>query len=601
MASISRSRPALEAGSGGKIVRTRRAARVRTPYDRPTFTNPPPENPNWLSRFLYSPTRSIVSNAGKVLSSVFRSDSSSSSEDGSDDDEDDGDYVSSQEDDGLKKRNGTSETVFRQGETKHAIEQLLRQETFSREECDKLIKIIKSRVVGCTTIEDAENTRPNIDTPDLSAAAVSEAKKWLMEKRLGSASKSDLDYGTMSSVLFPQGDEDDGGSPADVAKSYMRARPPWASPSIQHGELKSASPLGMQLFNEESKYSIGGNSVSTSKLKRDSPATGSWNIQEEIRRVRTKATEEMLRSIPSTRIDWSAFSLENRSTLNSLPDGKQEADMGSKLRKASGSTMNSSLGITTTHGFEVLEKTQDGLQIEASPLPAIISSERNQDLDAASIVGKRGSQNALEEILSSGKRLQASADIKTALGDAGSGDFDGHMDTSGTEQPNAVAGGTIQYSKLDDQTCSTTGKEVTGSRSAYTTNGFPSSAPSVSAQLGTGETTVLNGKINQVSSSHEKIVANLLVEEETYELQKEMSRVPNVNENENDIDDTKDNDSAASGSQNSSSMPDELSQELTQPQPKLKSTAPAKDSSIVEKPKATRLTRYNRRGRQRGK
>lgn len=106
-----------------------------------------------------------------------------------------------------------------------------------REECDKLIKIIKSRVVGCTTIEDVENTRPSempnkiagsaysyrttksqfipiltygvdyiadIDTPDLSATAVSEAKKWLMEKRLGSASKSDLDYGTMSSVLFPQ-------------------------------------------------------------------------------------------------------------------------------------------------------------------------------------------------------------------------------------------------------------------------------------------------------------------------------------------------------------------------------------------------------------
>lgn len=67
-------------------------------------------------------------------------------------------------------------------------------------------------------------------------------------------------------VLLVQGDEDDGGSPADVAKSYMRARPPWASPSIQHGELKSTSPQGMQLFNEESKYSIGRNSVSTSKV-----------------------------------------------------------------------------------------------------------------------------------------------------------------------------------------------------------------------------------------------------------------------------------------------------------------------------------------------
>lgn len=93
--------------------------------------------------------------------------------------------------------------------------------------------------------------------------------------------------------------------------------------------------------------------------KRDSPATGSWNIQEEIRRVRTKATEEMLRSIPSTRIDWSAFALENRSTLNSLPDGKQETDMGGKLRKAVGSTMNSSLGITTTHGFEGMVSYMD--------------------------------------------------------------------------------------------------------------------------------------------------------------------------------------------------------------------------------------------------
>ncbi|XP_062021588.1 protein KAKU4 [Rosa rugosa] len=562
MASVSRSRRALEAGSGGKIVRTRRPARTRTPYERPTFTvNPPPENPNWLARFIYSPTRSIVSGAGKVLSSVFRSDSSSSSssELGSDDEEGDDDYVSSQEDDALNKRNGTSETVFRQGETKHAIEQLLRQETFSRDECDKLIKIIKSRVVGCTTTEDAENTRPNIDTTDLSATAVSEAKKWVMEKRLGSASKSKLDHGTS---LFPQGAEDDGGSPVDVAKLYMRALPPWASPSNQHGELRSTSPLGLQLFNEETPYSIGGTSVK-SKLKRDSPATGSWNIQEEIRRVRTKATEEMLRSLPSSTIDWSAYSLENRSTLKSLPDGKQEADLGDKLknpRTAAGLTMDPSLGITTTHSSDVTEKTQDVLQ-------------------------------------------------KGAL-------------TSGTEQPSAIVGETIQYSKVHDQTFSTTAKEVT----VHTTNGFPSSAPSLSTQLGREETTLLNGEINQVSSSDEKIVPNLLVEE-TFELEKETTidlsknnendidgtngpdsmplneasvKVPDVNENDNDG--TKENDSAPSGSQNSSSMPDELSQELTQPQSKLNDTAVAKEDSVVEKPKkATRLTRYNRRGRPRGK
>ncbi|XP_050364117.1 protein KAKU4 isoform X2 [Argentina anserina] len=521
MDSIPRSRQALEPGSGGKIVRTRRPARTRTPYDRPNFTAnpPPPENPNWLARFIYSPTRSIVSGAGKVLSSVFRSDSSSSSsssEIGSDDEEGDDDYVSSQEDDGLNKRNGTSETLFRQGETKHAIEQLLRQETFSREESDKLIKIIKSRVIATT--EDAENTRPNMDATDLSATAVSEAKKWVMEKRLGSASKSELGHGT---ILFPQGAEDDGGSPVDVAKSYMRALPPWASPS-QHGELRSTSPLGLQLFNEETPYSIGGTSV-TSKPKRDAPATGSWNIQEEIRKVRTKATEEMLRSLPSSKIDWSTFSLENKSTLNSLPDGKQESNLG------------------------VMGKTQDGLPKEAL--------------------------------------------------------------AGGTEQSNAIAGETIQYSEVHDQTYSTTQKEVT----AHTTNGFPSSAPR-------GETTVPNGGINQVSSSHEKIVTTLLVEE-TYELEKDLSRnnemdidgatgpdsmplnetsveAPNVNEN--DINGTKENDSAASGSQNSSSMPDELSQELTQSQPKSNNTVVAKEEGVVEKPKAKRLTRYNRRGRSRG-
>lgn len=69
-------------------------------------------------------------------------------------------------------------------------------------------------------------------------------------------------------ILLVQGAEDDGGSPVDVAKSYMRALPPWASPSSQHGELRSTSPLGLQLFNEETPYSLGGTSV-TSKVTYD--------------------------------------------------------------------------------------------------------------------------------------------------------------------------------------------------------------------------------------------------------------------------------------------------------------------------------------------
>ncbi|BBG95393.1 Protein KAKU4, partial [Prunus dulcis] len=143
MATISRSRQALESRSGGKIVRPRRVAGARTPYDRPRLANPGPENPNWFSRLIYSPTRMIASGAGKIISSVFSPDSSSSSssEDGTDDEDVDDDDISTQEDDGLNKRNGTSGKLsfFRKeppatlgkSDNKHVIEQLLMQETFS--------------------------------------------------------------------------------------------------------------------------------------------------------------------------------------------------------------------------------------------------------------------------------------------------------------------------------------------------------------------------------------------------------------------------------------------------------------------------------------
>ncbi|KAM1247380.1 hypothetical protein EV1_043088 [Malus domestica] len=624
-AATSRSRRALDSRSGGKIVRPRRYAGARTPYDRPRFVNPaPPENPNWFSRLIYSPTRKIASGAGKIISSVFGPDSSSSSssssEDGTDDEaDDDNEDISTQEDDGLNKRNGTSEEIkflekeppatLGKSNKKHVIEQLLMQETFSREECDRLLKIIKSRVVGFTNAEGAENTRPDVESP------VMKAKKWLSEKRLGSTSKPVLDHGThtLSALMFPQGGEDEGGSPVDVAKVYMRARPPWASPSIKHGELRSPSSIGMQLFNEETPYSTGGNSVSTSKLKRDAPATGSWNIQEEIRRVRSKATEELLRSLPSTRIDWSTSALEKRSVLGSFPGGQREDDVGDKLhnsKNAVGSNLNLSLGITASNGsngnnpssaFSVSEKTQYGLQKEDLPLP---------DSDAASMGGKGDascSQNALEEMLSSGQQLEASEDIKTAPSDAGAGDFDGHKHTNGSEQQNSVVGGTIQVSdsKLHDVTCLTT--EATASRSAYTTNGFRSSVADLSAQLGTEENSMLNGESNPVSLNDNREFLNEPTGEVT---NKNRNDIGATKENdgahlnvatfevheliENYIDVTKDNDFVASGSQNSSSMPNELSQELTQPSPVAK-------TDVVEKQKGKRPTRSNRRGRSRGK
>ncbi|XP_048438215.1 protein KAKU4-like isoform X2 [Pyrus x bretschneideri] len=606
-ATTSRSRRALDSRSGGKIFRPRRSAGARTPYGRPRLVNPaPPENPNWFSRLIYSPTRKIASGAGKIISSVFGPDSSSSSssssEDGADDDDDED--ISMQEDDGLNKRNGTSEEIkflgkeppstLGKSDNKHVIEQLLIQETFSREECGRLIKIIKSRVVGFTNAEDAENTRPDVESPAM------EAKKWLSEKRLGSTSKPVLDHGThtLSSLMFPQGGEDEGGSPVDVAKVYMRARPSWASPSIKHGELRSPSSIGMQRFDEETPYSTGGNSAPTSKPKRDAPASGSWNIQEEIRRVRSKATEELLRSLPSTRIDWSASALEKRSVLGSLPGGQREDDVGDKLHNCKNAIELIFCSFSFGEGRVWIAET------------------RFATSDAASMDGK-GTQNALEEMFSSGQRLEASEYIKTAPSDAGGGDFDGHKDTSGSEQQNPVVGGTIQDSKLHDATCSMT--EVTASRSAYTANGFPSSVAGLSARLNTAENSVLNGESNPVSSSHEIAATDLTLDDIREFLNEPTVEVTNINENdiggtkendgaylneatvevheliENYIDVTKDNDFVASGSQNSYSMPDDLSQELTQPSPV------AKTDTVVEKQKGKRLTRYNRRGRSRGK
>jgi len=66
--------------SGGKILRTRRsaAARSRTPYDRPP-AQAEPRSPNWISRFVLSPSRFIASGAGKIFSSVLDLENSSHS------------------------------------------------------------------------------------------------------------------------------------------------------------------------------------------------------------------------------------------------------------------------------------------------------------------------------------------------------------------------------------------------------------------------------------------------------------------------------------------------------------------------------------------
>ncbi|KAL9230469.1 hypothetical protein vseg_005815 [Gypsophila vaccaria] len=281
--------------AGGKITRTRRPApSSRTPYARPP-TPPAAEaaedeiaNPNWLSSLIY-PAKVIVSGAGKILS-FFGNDSED------EDDEDDSEYDDDEGDnDGSDKVcSPTSKSV-----NKHKIEQMVLEETFTREEGDQLIRLIRSRMV------DTNGTRGQ-GTPPARNTAIMEARKWLQEKRSGSKKKMEAELDSLSQ--FTRSEK---GSPTDMAKSYMQNRPAWGSPSLKHVEFGSPSALGALTFKEETPTST----LRSSELKRSSFAAGSWNLLDEIRRVRSKATEELLSATPSTKTSLSIFSTVNNQEI----------------------------------------------------------------------------------------------------------------------------------------------------------------------------------------------------------------------------------------------------------------------------------------------
>ncbi|CAN7032675.1 unnamed protein product [Brassica rapa subsp. trilocularis] len=219
--------------TGGKIVRPRRTSVVRTPYDRPAprSRDPPQQNPSWISRLVYKPATAIASGAGKFISSVVFSESSSSSSEGEDSSSDiEGDedveknITEFAEDETMDLVNAQQSTIQRLG-SKRVIEQLLMQETFAREEGDRLIDIIKARVVDHPSALASNEGRHSdngltseVNAGEMSSKAVMEAKRWLEEKKSASNSKS-------------KATEDGAGSPVDVARSYMRSRLPLGSPA----------------------------------------------------------------------------------------------------------------------------------------------------------------------------------------------------------------------------------------------------------------------------------------------------------------------------------------------------------------------------------
>ncbi|KAI9097465.1 hypothetical protein K1719_025236 [Acacia pycnantha] len=588
MASISRSRLLPEPRSGGKIVRPRRVAAAKTPYDRPTPSNSTSRSPSWLSRFVFSPTRSVASGAGKLLSTVFdlessptsssSSSSSSSANDSTAEEEigtaNDENGVSLKGDDMLNK-SGTLEVINASGKdlqpvvqntkNKRVIEQLIMHETFSREECDRFIRIIRSRVVDTSANEDEWNQRPSDmlnrtlpnDSPDLSSAAVMEAKKWLEEQKSRLDSNPELGYGShnLNMVTLPQALKDEG-SPIDVAKSYMRSLPAWSSPSIDH--RKPLTPIGIQLLKDETPYPVSGYSTSSTKLKRDSPATGSWSIQDEIRRVRSRATEQMLSSLPSAKIDWSAFAVECKNKVNPSATVVDEYN---------------------THSAPDLERKQDGVQLESAQSDSPkINSEQNQ-VSQANFQQAEGSLDDCREITISGHKLRSSDDVITNR-DGGMVKVNCISDMNGADCEIDSAKETREASEsvLHVGSCSVLKEKVGADASA---NGFPSSGPSNAGKVTEQDDKTVDNKHDTVGSGDERISKGV---------------VPDVTANNVA---TNEDDGVVTGSQNSSSVQNEFELEHSE-------VAPEPDTGVTtrstaEKQKGKKISGYNRKGRSRGR
>ncbi|KAJ6854019.1 protein KAKU4 isoform X2 [Iris pallida] len=308
------------AGSGGKIVRLRRRRSSASPYAvRPLQQAASP----WS-------LGGLISGAGKLISSVLPYQSSQTASSSSDDDDEEEAFSS---DEGVhdlpskehqelhgsagitssviedyfvhdqrgkdaqfnKNRKDGSPAITPKSKSKHVLVQLLMRETFSRDECDELTKLIQSRVVdfpsseacgdgagelpsqtNCQGITSVGASGPlkkiqkflegspyssgklNVFSPapsaykeqtlDLCSRAVMEAKKWFDEKKLSANSKYDSECGrcTLNTNVLDYDIGSEQGSPVDMAKSYMQSLPPWRSPLLSSKGFKTPPSNGTQ-------------------------------------------------------------------------------------------------------------------------------------------------------------------------------------------------------------------------------------------------------------------------------------------------------------------------------------------------------------------
>ncbi|XP_076886708.1 protein KAKU4-like [Bidens hawaiensis] len=179
---------AVDARSGGKISKRKPISARTTPYDRP-------EPSNWRNGLLF-PAKIVAGGASKLISSIWSPKTWGSNGLSSETDSDsevgiEGECVPDANlPDGDAELNQNKGSSSGKSEIFYLIEQLIMLEHFSREERDKLIETINSRVVDYT-MKEGINAAPK--NPDIIDKTITEARKIISENMVGTSSKSNLD------------------------------------------------------------------------------------------------------------------------------------------------------------------------------------------------------------------------------------------------------------------------------------------------------------------------------------------------------------------------------------------------------------------------
>ncbi|KAD4178573.1 hypothetical protein E3N88_27164 [Mikania micrantha] len=197
--------------SGGKVFKRRQIVAKKTPYDRPTLPLRH-ENLNWFNALIF-PVKFVAGGASKVLSSFWNPKKCVI--------EDDYELHDANLHDGGTEPSQNKGSSSGKSEILYLVEQLLMLECFSREECDRLIKIINLRDVDHVMKEgvDAGSFNPNI-----SNKVVMEAREMITQNPVGSSLKSDSN--SLVTLNMPHRDYLSGGSwniQNEVQKSHSKA------------------------------------------------------------------------------------------------------------------------------------------------------------------------------------------------------------------------------------------------------------------------------------------------------------------------------------------------------------------------------------------